>query len=102
MADEEALLVVVGVDEPAGDSVGVLAAHLAFGRIEDIDAPDLDRDLIVGRVVDLNVGLTEDDDERDSPASVCLRSVAMWRSAFMRAFRTRIRPSLSKSEHPAS
>ena len=29
VADEEALLVVVGVDEPAGDPVGAVAAHLA-------------------------------------------------------------------------
>ena len=47
MADEEALLVVVGVDEPAGDAVGAVAADLAGVGMEDIDAVDLDADLAV-------------------------------------------------------
>ena len=62
MANEEAFLVVVGVDEPAGDSVRVVATNFPLGRIEDIDASELDRDLIVGRVVDPDVGLAGDDE----------------------------------------
>lgn len=38
MPDEEALLIVVGVDESAGDAVRAVAADLAGGRLEDIDA----------------------------------------------------------------
>jgi hypothetical protein len=35
---EEALAVVVGVDEPAGDVVGAVAAHLSRRRVVDVDA----------------------------------------------------------------
>ena len=38
MADEEALLVVVGVDEPTCDAVCVVTADFAAVRMEDIDA----------------------------------------------------------------
>ncbi len=38
MADEEAFFVVVRVDEPAGDAVGVAAFDLAGLRFEDIDS----------------------------------------------------------------
>ena len=47
VADEEALLVVVGVDEPAGDAVGAVAADFAGAGVEDIHAVDLDLDLAV-------------------------------------------------------
>ena len=40
VADEEALLVVVGVDEPAGDAVGAVAPYLAGVGVEDVDAVD--------------------------------------------------------------
>ena len=63
MANEEALLVVVGVDEPAGDSIRIVTSNLALRGVEDIDALDFDRDLIVGRVVDPDVGLAEDNEE---------------------------------------
>ena len=42
VADEEALFVVVGVDEPAGDAFGAVAADFAGLRVEDIDAVDSD------------------------------------------------------------
>ena len=63
VADEEALLVVVGVDEPAGDAVGVVAADFAGVGMEYIYAVDLDLDLIVGRVEDVDVWLAEDDEQ---------------------------------------
>src|SRR5258707_1276944 len=39
VADEETLLVVVGVDEPAGDAIRAIAAHLTHIGIEDIHTP---------------------------------------------------------------
>ena len=42
MADEEALLVVVGIDEPAGDAVDVARHDLAGLGFEDVDAADSD------------------------------------------------------------
>ena len=47
VADEEALFVVVGVDEPAGDAVGVVAADFAGIGVEDIHAVDLDLRVVV-------------------------------------------------------
>ena len=44
VADEEALLVVVGIDEPAGDAVGVVTADITasfFGRVEMKCHPDV-------------------------------------------------------------
>ncbi len=38
VADEEAFLVVVGIDEPAGDAVGAVAADFAGVGVEYIDA----------------------------------------------------------------
>ena len=52
VADEEALLVVVGVDEPAGDAVGAVAADFAGVGMEYVDAVDLDLDPVrLGAVV---------------------------------------------------
>src|SRR5713101_7042255 len=63
VADEEALLVVVGVDEPAGDAVGPVAAHLAADGVEDINAVDLHPHAsAIGRK-DGDVRLTEYDEE---------------------------------------
>ena len=45
VADEEALFVVVGIDEPAGDAVGAVAADFAGVRVEDVHAVDLHPDL---------------------------------------------------------
>ena len=105
MADEEALLVVVGVDEPAGDAVGAVAADYAGVGVEHVDAVDLDLDLArLGVVVldrdDLDVGLAEDDEQ--VALAVFLRSPAMCRSAFMRALRIGMRPSLLDSVACAS
>ena len=43
MAHEEALLVVVGVNKPTGDTFWPMAANLAAIRVEDIDP--MNRDL---------------------------------------------------------
>ena len=63
VADEEALLVVVAVDEPAGDAVGAVAADLAGVGVEHVDAVDLDLDLSVLGVEEVDVRLAEDDEE---------------------------------------
>ena len=47
MVDEEALLVVVGVDEPAGDAVGSVADHLSGLGFEDVHAVHLDAQIAV-------------------------------------------------------
>ncbi len=46
VADEEAFFVVVGVDEPAGDFVGVAGADVAGLGMKDIDAVEFDLQLI--------------------------------------------------------
>ena len=42
VADKEALLVVVRVDEPAGDAVGTVADHFARLGLEDVHTVDND------------------------------------------------------------
>ena len=63
MADEEALLVVVGVDEPGGDALGVAGADVAGVGVEHVDAVDLERDGVVALVEDVDVGLAEHDEQ---------------------------------------
>lgn len=46
MADEEGLLVVVGVDEPAGDAVGAATLDLAGLGLEHVHTVDLHLHLI--------------------------------------------------------
>src|ERR1700683_646121 len=63
MAHEEAFFVVIGVDEPASDAVGVIAADFTGVGVEDVDSVDLDRDLVsIGREY-LDIGLAENDEE---------------------------------------
>ncbi|MNK99684.1 hypothetical protein D3C87_1200940 [compost metagenome] len=52
MADEERLLVVVGVHEPACYAVCAVAAHFAGTGVEHVHAVDLDHQLPVGGHVD--------------------------------------------------
>ncbi len=71
--DEEALLVVVGVDEPAGDAAGAVAADLAGGRVEDVHAVDPHLDPIAVGVFsagreDVDVRVRDRRDERDLAA----------------------------------
>ena len=63
MAHEEALLVVVGVDEPAGDTVSAVTADFAGVGVEYVYASNLDLDLTVIHVEDVDVGFAEDDEE---------------------------------------
>ena len=63
MADEEALFVVVRVDEPAGDAVGAVAADFASRRVEHVHALHVHAERAVVYVQNLDVGLAEDDEE---------------------------------------
>ncbi len=63
MAHEEALLVVVGIDEPAGDAVSAVTADLASVGVEHVDAFDFYLYLTVIRIEDVDVGFAEDDEE---------------------------------------
>ena len=67
MPHEEALAVVVGVDEPAGDVVGGGAANLPGGRVVDIHALDLGDDLAVLLLRDLHVRFAEDHEQIARP-----------------------------------
>ena len=63
MTNEEAFFVVVGVDEPAGDSVGAVTDDFASLRFEDIDAFDAHLHFGVFQLFNLDVWLAEDDEE---------------------------------------
>jgi len=63
VADEEAFFVVVGVDEPAGDAIGAVAADFADVGVEDVDTVALDPDLAVAGIEDVDVGFAEDDEQ---------------------------------------
>ena len=63
MADEEALHVVVGVDEPAGDALGTVAAHFAGVGVEDVHTVDFYLEHAVAGVQDVDVRLAEDDEK---------------------------------------
>ncbi len=65
LAHEEALLVVIVIDEPAGDvllGVGT-RLHVAGGGVEDVDALDLELDHVAVEMLELDVRLAEDDEE---------------------------------------
>ena len=47
MADEEALFVVVGINEPAGDFVGIARAYFTGLRVKNIDTMNSDLDLAI-------------------------------------------------------
>ena len=63
MPDEEALFVIVGIDEPAGNAFGAVTAHLAGIGMEDIHPVDLDLDLPIFGIQDGNIRLAEDDEQ---------------------------------------
>ena len=58
MANEEAFLVVIGVNEPAGDSFSAVASHFTGLRVEHVYAIDLHLDLVVLNVSDIDIRLT--------------------------------------------
>ena len=89
VADEELLVVVGGVDEPAGDVVGRVAADDAGRRVVDVEAVDLDLELprppAAGRMSMSGLPKTVN----RLPLRVFLSSSsAIARSGFIRAVRT--------------
>ena len=63
MADEEAFFVVVGVDEPAGDAFGTVAADFAGVGVEYVHTVYLDSHLAAFGFENVDVRLAEDDEE---------------------------------------
>ena len=68
VADEEALLVIVGIDKPAGDALGAVAADLAGVGVENVHAVYLDLELFGMDAAnfnrdDVDVRLAEDDEK---------------------------------------
>jgi hypothetical protein len=61
MANKETFLVVVGVDEPVGDSIDVIGNDLPSIGVEYIDSPYMHPNLIVCGVFSFNVRFAEDD-----------------------------------------
>ena len=90
--DEERLLVVVGVDHPQRDLVGVVAAHLAGRRVVDVDALEVDDDSRP-RSRPMSMSGSPKTVKR-LPAPVFFSSSPMSRSAFIRTISTGMRPSL--------
>ncbi len=63
VADEEAFLVVVGVEHPQRDTLLALRHHLAGLRLEHVHAFDGHAQHAIGQFLDADVGLAEDDEE---------------------------------------
>ncbi len=63
MTNEEAFFVVVGVDEPAGDAVGAVAAYFAGGGVEHVDAFHFHLNLAIGGIDDVNIRFAEDNEQ---------------------------------------
>ena len=63
MTDEKALVVVIGIDKPAGDPISVVAADLAGVGVEYVDSVYFDLDLTIVRIKDFNVRFAKDDEK---------------------------------------
>ena len=63
VADEEAFFVVVGINEPAGDAFRAGADDFAGLGFEDVNAFDVDADLVLADRLDVDVRLAENDEE---------------------------------------
>ena len=61
MTDKEAFFVVVGVDEPASNLIGVAGADITRLRMKYIDSVDVHLNLPTLYLVDVDVWLAEDD-----------------------------------------
>ena len=57
------LLAIVGVDKRAGDAIGTSLPHLAGVGVEDVRAIDAHSNIVSTVVQDIDIGLTEDDEE---------------------------------------
>ena len=59
---EETLLVVIGIDEPAGNIAGIVAADFASVGMKHINAIDLNLDLTVIRIENINIWFAKDNE----------------------------------------
>ena len=62
MADEEAFLVVVGVNEPASDAIGAIATDFSCAGDKDIDALHFHAQSAILLRQEFNVWFAEDDE----------------------------------------
>ena len=60
MAHEEAFVIVIRINEPAGNPFGAIAANLSGIGVEDVHAIDLDLNLAVFGFPEINVRFTKD------------------------------------------
>jgi hypothetical protein len=63
MTNEEAFLVVVGVDEPTGDTVGSTRFDFAGLGTEYVHTVDFDFNLPIACIGNLDIGFAEDDEQ---------------------------------------
>ena len=95
MADEEALLIVVGVDEPGGDALGVIRTDVAGIGIEDVDAVHFHSDRSAAVVEDFDVRLAEDDEHIAASGVLQLvRHMHVWVDARLEDFEASQTPQL--------
>jgi hypothetical protein len=89
VADEELLVVVGGVDEPAGDVVGRVAANDAGRRVIDVEPMDLDVELPdpACRRANVDVGLAEDGEQVAGPG-LLEELLGLASAGFIRTVRT--------------
>jgi hypothetical protein len=97
LAHKEALLVVVIIYEPAGDSLGTVTSDFPGIGVKYIHAIDLYLNLAVLSLLRISMSGSPKMTNR-FPLPVFFSSSDMCRSAFMRAFRTGILPNLLNSE----
>ena len=60
---EETLLVIIGIDEPAGNIASVVAADFASVGMKHINAIDLKLDLVVIPVENIDIGFAKDNEK---------------------------------------
>ena len=75
---EETLLVIIGIDKPAGNIASVVATDFASVGMKHINAIDLNLNLAVIRIENINIGFAKNNEK--ITFAVFFRSSAMWRS----------------------
>ena len=63
LSNEEALVVVIGVDEPACDAIGVVTDDLPGCWMEHVHPVESHTDLVVGSIQYIYVGLSKDNEK---------------------------------------
>ena len=94
MPDEEALFVVVGVDEPGGDLVRSAGADVAGPSVENVDPKHGDDDFAVFIGLPFDIGFAEDDEQIARPGVLQLFGHVQVRVHL--GFQDRQRPELAQ------